>query len=227
MATGDADDMAGRIRRVLPAGWFADETPVLDAVLAGFGAGLATVYALIAYAVLQTRLATVSDTWLDLAGLDYRGVEFQRRPGESDTDFRGRLLPILRTAATRPALEALLAQLTGQPFWVFEPSRPADVGGYGVARAYGQTVRRVPRFIGDHPYLGAGRYGSLSLPFQCFIHMRRPLTGDLTDADLYAEIVAILPIACTAWTCLEPDPANGPALTAPLDAFSLDGNVLA
>ena len=36
--TGDAADMAARLRAALPARWFGDVAPVLDAVLAGIGA---------------------------------------------------------------------------------------------------------------------------------------------------------------------------------------------
>ncbi len=227
MATGDGADMARRLRVVLPRRWFSDTAPVLDAVLEGFGSGWAELQDQVNFALTQLRLLTVTGVWLDLASLDYKGGALPRRFNESDDAFRNRLLPILPDRGTRPALEARLAQLTGQPFWVFEAMRPADVGGYGVARAYGQTAPRVPRYIGDHPYAGAGRYGSVSLPFQVFIRIRRPLAGNLLDADLYAAIARMLPIAVTAWTCLEGDPAPLAGRTRPLDAFVLDGNTLA
>lgn len=256
MATGDGADMARRLRVVLPRRWFSDTSPVLDAVLEGFGSGWAALHDQVNYGLNQLRLLTVTGVWLDLASLDYKGGALPRRFNESDDAFRNRLLPILPDRGTRPALEARLAQLTGQPFWVFEAMRPVDVGGYGVARSYGQTVLGVPRYIGEGAFgssqemvladgqgdvilangapillssngvTGAGRYGSLSLPFQVFIRISRPTNGML-DVDLYAAIARMLPIAVTAWVCLEPDPGSSPSRTAPLDAFVLDSNVLA
>ena len=281
MATGDAADMAARMRRVLPTGWFADEAPVLDIVLPGLGAGLSTLYGLIDYAALQTRLATVSDTWLDLAGLDYRGATFLRRPGETDTQYRARLLPILRDAATRPALIARLEAITGNVPWVFEPSRPADTGGYGIACGYGGGTPVTLLAVGTGPTVlatddagtllsveddgalldivdtgpadavlavddagtllsiggdggsgGGGAYGSMVLPYQVFIRVDRPAGSGIpgvagygvsvgcyglgsieyasldmelphiTDADIYAAIVDVLPIGVTAWVAL-------------------------
>ena len=34
---GDIVDMAGRIKQMLPARWFSDDAPILDALLGGLG----------------------------------------------------------------------------------------------------------------------------------------------------------------------------------------------
>ena len=62
---------------------------------------------------------------------DFRGTKLLRRAAESDDAFRARLLPIFRDKATRAALVARLAAISGAAPWVFEPSRPADTGAYG------------------------------------------------------------------------------------------------
>lgn len=207
------DTIAKRLRAVLPGRWFPDETPVLGAVLAGLGAGTAAVQAQIAYAGTQTRLATVNGPWLDLASLDYKGARVPRRFLELDATYRARLLPILPDKATRPDLEARLLAFTGQAPDVFEAMRPTDTGGYGIARGYNV----------------AGRNGSLSLPFQAFVHTGRPADTGLRDSDLLGVIRDVLPVAVTAWVRLDgtPRPDADRANTAPLDIFLPDQHALA
>lgn len=216
MATGDTVDMVQRMRRVLPVEWFSDDAPILTGLLSGLGAVWASIYALIGGVGLMTRLATVNGPFLDLAALDYRATTLQRRAGESDTAFRGRLLPIFVDKATRAAVIARLKALTGHTPTVFEPSRPADIGGYGVAMGYG----------------AAGAYGSLSLPYQCFIQVDRPVGAGIpyvsgwgssvggwgvgsiewgslsqeaphvSDADIYAAVADTIAAGTIAWVAL-------------------------
>lgn len=65
MATGDQADFVRRLKSVLPVQWFDDSNPILDAVLNGIASALSLVYQLYAYAVLQTRILTATDGWLD------------------------------------------------------------------------------------------------------------------------------------------------------------------
>lgn len=237
MATGDAADFASRIRSTLPAKWFPDSSPNLVALLTGMGSAWSLLFAQLSYANVQTRLLTVSDGFLDLAARDYRGTGFVRKGAESDANLRARLLPIFRDKATRAALIARLLQITGNVATVFEPSRPADTGGYNVAMGYGV----------------AGAYGSLILPGQVFITIARPLGQGIpnvsgygsgaggygvgaiayaqlaaegphvSDSDIYAAIVEVLPVGSIGWTALAGTPVGG---NAALDQFLLGFNTL-
>src|ERR1700727_986655 len=98
MATGDQSDMLARLKAVLPSGWFPlsvvgqpSNTPILDGLLSGPAWALSWVYTLIEYANDQTRIATATDVWLDLAALDYFGGNLTRNPGESDSAFSARI----------------------------------------------------------------------------------------------------------------------------------------
>lgn len=173
MPSGDTDDMAGRIRSVLPSSWFprspapgASATPVLDGVLAGLGSAWAALYSLLSYTRLQTRIATATDFFLDLIAADFFGVKLQRRSGEADSAFRNRIeANIFAPRATRAAVSAALRELTGQLPIIFEPAYTPDTGGYGVPAQGG----------GNLGYGVAGGWGSLELPFQYFVTAFRPV----------------------------------------------------
>jgi hypothetical protein len=218
--TGSAADMIARLLALLPLRWFGDVTPVLSALLAGLADGWSWLYSMLTYARLQTRVATATDTFLDLIAQDFFAAGLPRRAGESDAAFRLRIQrEMLRPRATRAALVGELTNLTGRSPVVFEPARPADTGGYGIA-------------LGYHV---AGGWGSLKLPFQVFVTAFRPLgTGvplvagwghagtahgaggwgvgaieyaslaqvesQVTDADINAAIAGTVPVAVTAWT---------------------------
>ena len=218
--TGDTQDMAARIRAVLPTRWLADDTPILDAVLSGLGTAWAWVYDLLSYVRSQTRIASASDIWLDVIAQDFFGANLARQNGESDGTFRQRVQrELFRERATRAAINAALTDLTGRAPIIFEPSRPTDTGAYGSAHstavglAYGVT----------------GAWGSLALPFQCFVTAFRPngsgvalvagwgtpagaygvgaiqyatpamIEGQVTDAEIAARVAAIMPTASISW----------------------------
>lgn len=202
---GSQTDFVGRLRQLLPNGWFADNAPVLNAVLNGCAYCLSLIYSLIAYTKLQTRLATVTDGFLDLAAFDYFGTFLLRRTNESDSSLRVRVFQnLLRQKATRAGIVNLLTQLTGQAPLVFEPWRPLDCGGYDT------------NICG---YDTAGGWGELDIPYQAFVTAYNPIgqgipsiagydnpegaydtgsqaewtdesmiAGLVTDADLYAAV---------------------------------------
>ena len=154
---------SARIRRVLPTGWFAEEgrTPVLDALLAAFGLVHAQTSVWVAYARLQTRLATATDDFLDGIAADFTGIAISRETGETDTAFRARIqAAVLRPRDTRAALALALTNLTGHAPAIFEPADASDTGGYGVGAALAYGV--------------SGGYGSRSLPYQAFVTVYRP-----------------------------------------------------
>lgn len=217
---GDANDMKGRLQALLPLRWFPDSTPVLSAVLSGLADAWSWLYTMLGYVQLQTRIASATDTFLDLISQDFLGTTLPRRFGETDASFRARIQrELLRPRGTRAALVNELTNLTGRTPVVFEPARPADTGGWTKALGYG----------------AAGGYGSVNLPFQVFVTAFRPLgtgvprvagwghqpvvaaaggwgTGavqyaslamvqsQVTDSDINQAIASTVPVAVTAWT---------------------------
>jgi len=218
---GDQVDFENRLRAVLPQSWFSDDAPVLYGLLAGLGAGWSVIYAMLRYAKSQTRITTASDIWLDLISWDFFGKRLKRRPSEGDDALRSRImLEMFRERATRSAVETVLEELTGRAPIIFEPARSSDTGGYTSLDGQGGGVA----------YNAAGGWGSLDLPFQCFVTAYRPNNGGIgqvtgwgafaggygigaieyasldmaqaqvTDADIYSAITGVLPAATIGWT---------------------------
>lgn len=156
---GDQDDVQARITRLLPP-WFDASNPILDALITGAAWALAFVYGLYAYAVLQARLATATDAFLDLASTDFFGNLLPRIPNELDGMFGPRIRrEVLRDRNTRTAFDAAVYDLTGHHPQIFEAWRGPDCGGYGdPGLAYGR----------------AGRYGSRDAPYEVLITQPRP-----------------------------------------------------
>jgi len=170
----------------------------------------ASLYALLAVVSAQTRIATATGSFLDQASADFFGIRLPRRALEQDPRFSARIRRELRRdRTTRAAVAVALADLTGRAPLIFEPARPADTGGYNSpSLAYGL----------------AGGWGSLALPFQCFVTTYRPhgsgiatvagygtpgplareslsmAQGQVTDADIMAAITSVLPTTSIAWT---------------------------
>ena len=208
--TGDTPDFVSRLKANLPTRWFPDATPVLDAVLTGLATAWSSLYALLADVRLQSRIATATGSFLDGASADFFAARLPRRTAEPDGAFRVRIMRALaREHATRAALASMLRDLTGRTPTIFEPARIADTGAYATpAMGYGV----------------AGAWGSLALPFQVFVTVRRPqgsgiasiagygtpgplaraslaqISGQVTDRDIYAAIASVMPTATTAWT---------------------------
>jgi hypothetical protein len=206
---GDADDMASRLLAILPAGWFGDTAPTLQALLAGLGTAFAAFWSLLQTVIAQARIATASGIFLDMISTDYFGCSLLRFAGESDNAFRGRITEaLLRPRATRAALALALLQLTGRPPAIFEPARTSDTGGYGA---------------GGVGYGAGGGWGNLALPFQFFLTAYRPSGGGIAelagysaagipvygslamevagvpDSVIQEAVLPLLPAASTAW----------------------------
>jgi hypothetical protein len=241
MATGDQQDMLARLQALLPRGWFGDAPPILTALLNGFAAILANVYAVLSYARLQLRIATATDGWLDIISADFFGTTLPRKTGESDTAFRNRItVNLFRERATRKAVVQVLTTLTGRAPLIIEPMRPADTGGYGIACGYGV----------------AGAYGSLVHQYQAFVTAYRPrgigipniagyggsssgysiasrgeyasmsmVQQSVSDADIYAAVASVIPAGTIVWMRIS---ADVPAPPTFLDStFILDSGTLA
>ncbi len=180
--TGDQDDIRLRLRLALPNRWFADVAPVLDGVLTGLGAAWAGLYALLGTVRVQSRLLTATSGFLDLSAQDLFGGRLPRRAGESDETFRARIGRALhRVRATRAALLAAAVEEGAGAMRVFEPAQPRDTGVYG------------------GPGLGwgvAGGWGSLAMPLECLVVLKRSATP---DAAVTAALVEALPAGGVAW----------------------------
>jgi hypothetical protein len=135
---------------------------------------------------------------------------------------------LFRERGTRYAIHRVLEDLTGRTPKIFEPTRPADTGGYGEPRGLAYGV--------------AGGYGSLLLPYQGFVVAYRPtgtgipnvagyglanygttsggpggygvasqiqyasldmIQGAITDDDIYAAIDSVNPAGIIAWTRIQ------------------------
>jgi hypothetical protein len=217
--TGDQSNTVARLKAVLPTRWFTDKTPVLDGLLAGLGWGWSWVYSLLQYVQLQTRIATATDVWLDIIASDFFGNRVQRRAGQDDAAFRLLIQSnLLREHGTRQAIINAVQDLTGRSPTIFEPMRTTDTGGYT---------------LGGTGYGVAGGWGSMALPFQCFVSAYRPsgsgialvsgwggpagaygsgtieyaslamVQGQVTDSDIMSAIADVVPVAAVAWTRIQ------------------------
>lgn len=221
---GDISDFVSRLRSVLPKRWFAENAPNLTAILTCIATPWAWLYSLLSYVVLQTRIYTATDIWLDIIALDFFGSDLKRESSESDISFRSRILrSVLRSGATRPAISASMRLLTGSEPRIFEPARCGDTGAYSTL-----STGPLPPGYGL-AYGTAGGWGNLSLPFQFFISITRPptpvvgmlggygtdaggygqgsmayvdlsqLPGQITDHTIQTNLSAILPVNTVAW----------------------------
>lgn len=215
--TGDQSDFVARLKATLPTNWFADSTPNLDGLLSGLANLWANLFTLLQFARLQTRIATATDGFLDAISADFLGISLPRRTAEPDTPYRTRIQrELLRPRNTRGAIQSVLTDLTGRTPIIFEPSRPADTGAWGGPLGYGSV----------------GGWGSLALPFQCFVTAFRAqgngisqvagwgqnaggygqgsityasldmIQGAITDSDIDAAIARVMPVSTVAWTCI-------------------------
>jgi hypothetical protein len=217
--TGDSSDILARFKAVLPIRWFSDSTPILDSLLSGLAWAWSWAYSLLDYVRMQTRIATATDVWLDVIAGDLFGSRLQRDAGQSDDAFRALIeSSLLREHGTRQAIIAAVEGLTGRAPMIFEPMRTTDTGGYA---------------IGGVGFGAGGGWGSLSLPFQCFVTAYRPsgsgialvsgwgdpvgaygtgaleyaslamVQGQVTDSDIDMAIADVMPVAAIAWTSIQ------------------------
>lgn len=230
MATGDVPDVQARINALLPTGWFTRGlTPLKDALVAGMAYLGSYVYSLIIYLLLQTRIATATDGFLDIISLDFFGPNgLPRAAGQSDTSYRASIQAnLFRPRNTRSAINEILEQLTGITPIIFEPWRPADTGGYGlpvsgygVAGGYGSMSDPGQAFITAFRAPGAGvpfvagygiPVGAYSTPSLIEYASLEMISGSITDADIYAAVNSVRPATRILWVKILNAP---PSLTA-------------
>jgi hypothetical protein len=208
-------NLVARLKAVLPARWFSDNSPILDAVLTGVASAWVEVFSLLEDTGAQKRIGTASGVFLDIAAQDYFGDALTRRVAEVDTAYAIRIQQnLVRPRATRDAVVQALQDLTGRVPVVFEPRNPTDTGGYNLNMGYGL----------------AGGYGSMLLPYQFLVRAYRPnnlpvnnasgyvqgpggynaapafyadtaeFQGNISDAEIYAGVAAVVPTTSIAWT---------------------------
>jgi hypothetical protein len=211
----DIPGLLMRLKAVLPVRWFADDTPILDAVLTGVASAWVEAFALLNIVNQQSRIETASGIFLDIAAQDYFGSTLTRRAAEADVAYSARIQQhLVRTRATRVGVIQALQDLTGRTPVVFEPRNPVDTGVYNVNMGYGVS----------------GGYGSMAMPYQFLVQARRPdglpvsngsgyavgpggyntapafyadvveFQGNISDAEIYASIAAVVPTTAIAWT---------------------------
>lgn len=133
MATGDADDFLGRLKKLLPTRWFNVTAPIRDAVLGGISDALAWAYSLNAFVKLQERLGMATGQFIDLFAFDYLGLTIRRRVGELDAPFAARVKKeILRPRVTRAAMIEAITDFAGTPPTIIEPWNPSDTGAWDI-----------------------------------------------------------------------------------------------
>lgn len=220
---GDQRDIVSRLMAVLPTRWFPDEAPVLTGLLKGLASSWSWAYDLSQYVKAQARISTATGIWLDIIAQDFFGTRLTRLGMQSDDGFRNRIQrELFRERGTRAAVVSALEDCTGRIPIVFEPSRTTDTGGYSSLAGAGGGVA----------YGASGGWGSLQLPFQCFVTAFRPrgsgiavvsgwgattgaycigaieyaslsmVQGQVTDADIYAAVAGVLPVASIGWVSI-------------------------
>jgi hypothetical protein len=182
---GSQDDFVTRLASVLPARWFSDNSPVLTSVLCGLASAWASLYALLQFVIVESRLATATGVFLDMVSADYFGVALPRA-GLGDASFRLAIMRrLLRQGGTRAGMASELAALTGTMPTLFEGWRPADTGGLN-----GGTIA-----IG---YGAAGLWGSLAA-MQVFI---RTPSGGASSSDITATAHDMAPAGAGVWIAI-------------------------
>lgn len=184
MVTGDTQDILARLKAALPSRWFGGTSPIVDAVLSGFAAAMASMYSLYQYTILQTRITTAGGIWLDIAAADFYGTGLPRLTNELDDQYRARIKSALFVEqGTRNAIYQTLLRLTGRAPLIFEPARPADTGAYMAA---GGTPMGLA-------YGMAGGYGSLGMAYQSLVRVYLPMAAGIPQVAGYAAGGTSLP----------------------------------
>ena len=195
-------DFVARLRKLLPASWFPQGNiaenpyPKLAGLLSGFANVAYQAYVNLVYAKAQTRMATTTDAFLDIASVDYCGARLPRNAGETDAAFRERITnEALRIRNTRQAIVTALMQTTGRVPQIFEPWNTGDCGAldYSIALAGG-------------PFAGVGCCGDDTSPYQLFVNAYRPLSTSgfvASDAQIYAMVANCTAGGVIAWTNIQ------------------------
>lgn len=156
---GSVADFVSRLRKRFPEGWAGNavKAPIFAALLLGMATVHANFYALTQFVGQMVYLQSSTGGFLDTWAYDFFGATLLRNFGESDTSFLSRIRALLfvRTC-TREAVISIVAEISGATPTLIEPWRGPDTFALGVDTfALGVA--------------GAGRLGSLEMPYQAFL----------------------------------------------------------
>lgn len=213
---GTQSDILNRLQQLLPKGWFPNgQSPIKDALLTGAANMFAFIYSLFAYVRQQTRIATATDGFLDMAAQDFFGDELLRLPAQTDPSYRARIQSALFLERnTRAAVTRVLTQLTGRAPIIFEPQRPADTGaynngslGYGVAGGYGSMAYPYQSFVTAFRPKGTGipNIAGYNIPTGAYStgsqaeYVSQSMIGGIQDNDIYAAIDSVKTFGTIIW----------------------------
>lgn len=213
MAKGDQTDIFSRLQSLLPGGWFTDSSVFLSGLLAAGARTLSWCHTLYLYARRQTRIATASDGWLDMAAFDFLGNRVKRVGGVPDDVFRQQIMmSLFREQGTRQAIVTILEEITGNTPEVFEPQCPGDTGvyggpglGYGMAGGYGSRLMPYQAFVVAYTKKRADTAsvaGNGSASRGEYVPRERQ-TGEATDAQIYAAVAAAKMEGTVVWVRVE------------------------
>jgi len=145
--TYDQGDWTYRLLSLFPRSWASDQAfavgGLLYSVFNAIAGPFASLYAMLAYVKLQTRIKTATDINLDQISSDFFGGTLPRLPSETDDHFRIRILnALLGNATTRAGIAAALSNV-GFTFKIVEDGNVNDIislgrsGGLGTFGALG------------------------------------------------------------------------------------------
>lgn len=211
--------MIRRQAAILPP-WFGPPgiaPPVLRIPMAMGGWVASWVHDLIIFVRRQSRIKTATGGWLDLIAYDFFGNRVRRKLAQTDEAFRRRILiEMFRRRNTRPAMISALKDLTGFEPRIFEPARPQDTGGIGIAGGMGIGVSGAIGTIGQpgEVYIDVYRtpeagianvagigmsVGGIGVASRLVISDLSQVRGALTDEDIRAAVVATRAEGIRVW----------------------------
>lgn len=213
--TGDQPDIIARLQRWLPAGWFPPDSGTrVFSIISGFAAVLSAIWSILVYVANQTRMATTTDGFLDLASDDFFAGNLPRLNGELDPGFSLRIRnEVFRDRNTRKAIDQQCFDITGQHPTITELQRPDDIGclGYTFAMGFAALGSRSDTyavFITTAPPLSFGipnvagwgsYFAGLGTPQMVACDASMIVGSGFTANDLYAALNRIRTAGITYW----------------------------
>ena len=158
---GSVADFISRIYKRFPSGWVGSpvNAPVFYALMTGLATAHANFYELVQFAGQMVYLQSSTGGWIDTWAYDFFGSFLLRNSGETDFSFINRMKSLLfAPTCTRDAIATAVQNISGLTPVLVEPWRGPDTFALNVDTfALGVA--------------GAGRLGSLNLPFQAFVYL--------------------------------------------------------
>ena len=183
--TGSAADILGKVKKLIPHGWFQWVAPYRDALLGGLADLASWNYYLVSYARAQSRLATAYGIWLDILAYDFLGNFLMRNKANDDT-FRALIrATILQERVTRAGMVNAVTAMTGTAPTIFEPWNTYDTGAYSSPPGVG-----VPQYGSFGYNVGQGGYGNMQLNNQVFLGITRGSGSGVPNVDGYGGKIA-------------------------------------